>query len=157
MSASKTGVRGGAPRRRGLLAARRQVAKLHEELERRVKLSNEKMSSIKVDFAQKDESYCVISGRQSSLSIRWERKRDDSLEGAVLAVEGYESQPAAGANADSPEQHRTYQTEYTIDLKKDSNVYWRGKSENEDLTSEELAGRFLSYLLSTIRRAAEKS
>src|ERR1044071_37038 len=141
----------------GVLAARRQVARLHEEVERLVKLRNEKMSSIKVVFDRKDESHCVISGRQSSLSIRWECKRDDSLEGAALAVEGYDIQPAADANADSAEQRRTYQTEYTIDLKKDSNVYWRGKSEREDVTSEELAGRLLSYLIGDIRRSADKS
>jgi hypothetical protein len=141
----------------GVATARRQVAKLHEELERLVKLRNEKMSSIKVVFDRKDESHCVISGRQSSLSIRWECKRDDSLEGAALAVEGYDIQPATDANADSAEQRRTYQTEYTVDLKKDSNVYWRGKSEREDVTSEELAGRLLSYLIGNIRRSADKS
>jgi hypothetical protein len=141
----------------GVLAARQQVARLHGELERLVKLRNEKMSSIKVVFDRKDESHCVISGRQSSLSIRWECKRDDSLEGAVLAVEGYEIQPATDANGGPTERRRTYQTEYTVDLKKDSNVYWRGKSEREGVTSEELAGRLLSHLLSDIKRSAEKS
>lgn len=141
----------------GVLVARQQVARLHEEFDRLVKLRNEKMSSIKVVFDRKDESHCVISGRRSSLSIKWACKRDDSLEGAALAVEGYEGELAEDANADSAEQRRTYQTEFTLDLKRDSNVYWRGKSENEDLTSEDLAGRLLSYLLSTIRRSAETS
>lgn len=138
----------------GVLAARHQVNRLHEELERRVKKSNEGMSNIKVEFIQKDESHCVISGRRHSLSIKWVCKHADSLEDSMLVVEGYERKSGEDAEAELTEQHRNYQTEFTIDLHKDSVIAWRGKSENKDLTSDELAARFLSYLLSSIRSSS---
>lgn len=138
----------------GVLEAAQQVSQLQEELERRVKKSNEKMSNIKVEFTRKDDSHCTISGRGHSLSIRWENKHDDSLMDAKLAVEGYESKSVEGGDAELTEQNRKYQSEFTLDLRKDSGPVWLAKSEREDLSSGQLAARLLSYLLGSIRSSA---
>ncbi len=86
--------------------------------------------------------------------MKWECKYTDSLADSMLVVEGYESNSDADVKSELTEQHRNYQSEFTIDLRRDSVIAWRGKSENQDLTSEELAARFLSYLLGSIRRGS---
>jgi hypothetical protein len=139
----------------GMLAARQEVAKLYDELERLVNRSNEKLSNLKVDFIRRDENHCIISGRGRSLSLRWECKNTDSVENSELSVKGYEGESEADANSELTDQHKYYyQTEYTIDLQRDSLITWRGKSENQASTSEELAARFLSYFLNSIRNSA---
>jgi hypothetical protein len=138
----------------GVLDAKQQVRRLYDELERLVKLSNEKLTNIKVNITRRDENHCVISSRQQSLSVKWECNNPTSLENSQLLVEGYESKSEADVNSELTEQHRNYQTEHTINMQRDSVIVWRGKSENQALTSEELAARFLSYLLSSVRRSA---
>lgn len=138
----------------GVLDADKQILRLHEELERRVKKSNEKMSNIKVEFIRNDDNHCVISGRGHRLSIRWELKHDDSLVDAMLAVEGYENKSLEDEDAELTEQNKKYHSEFTLDLRKGSGPVWLGKSEREDLSSGELAARLLSYLLGSIRSSA---
>lgn len=138
----------------GVRDAEQHVGRLYDELERLVTLSNEKLTNIKVDINRRDENHCVISSRRQSLSFKWECNNPTSLDSSRLSVEGYESKSESDSNSEAAEQHRNYQTEYTIDMQRDSVIVWRGKSENQALTSEELAARFLSYLLGSVRRSA---
>lgn len=137
----------------GVLAARQEVEKLWGEIRNLVKIHNDVLETFKIDLDLTAEDYrLVLSGRGLNLVVTWVCPSPDTLKDSLLSVEGYKSKPEASGHHESTEQHRYYQAEYEIDLKKDLTLVWRRKANNDALATDALASDLVSYLLSMIRR-----
>jgi hypothetical protein len=127
----------------GVASARHEVGVLYASLERRVKVVNAKLAAaeapINVVLSKENDYLFVLSSGGYNLSIQWDCKSDNTLEGSALLIRGYTSEPDGA---------QFYTVDYQLHLNRDLVAGWKTKEESGRFeSSSDIAKDLLGYLL----------
>jgi hypothetical protein len=140
----------------GVSAVKEEVNRLFDELDRRVKNSNDVLQNIKLGFTKEEGAQCLLFDDKSFFLVNFECPLNTLYE-SVLKVRAYNgTYDHISKILPADEKAMAYKAEFDVHPDDQLKISWRRRTGSQDYSTSELADLCWSTFLGVVQRREEE-